>query len=125
MDRKFVTYNEFIRRCNRLTFDRNGKPVHTKQFKKFYIRYAHELLEDYGLDMFRCNNPKCGISDWFGAKILKHGELHHINGITHDSRFKNLKVYCSNCHILTRGYKNRTVEKEMLIEIEYGKKIFL
>jgi len=120
-----LSYDDFVRKYNKLTYRSNGKPLHTRHIKKYYVRYADRLLEDYGLDMFKCNNPKCGISDWFGAKILKHSDLHHINGITNDSRFKNLKVYCCNCHALTRGYKNRTVNTEMLIEIEYGKEIFL
>jgi len=120
-----LSYKDFVKKCNRLTFDENNRPVHTKQFKKYYIRYAIELLEDYNLDFFRCNNPRCRIDNWFGAEMLYHGELHHKNGITHDSRFINLNNFCKNCHGLTKGYKNRSIDTEMIMEIKYGKEIFI
>lgn len=122
---KPITFEQFVKKYNRLTFDKFGKPRHTKGIKDLFLRFADELLEHYNLDLFRCNNPKCKIDNWLGVSLLKLGELHHKNGITHDSRFKNLNMFCNNCHALTKGYKRRSADTEMLIEIEYGKEIFL
>lgn len=125
MNGNTITFEEFEFRCNCHTFDKWGNPKHTKHFRDLYINFADKLLEKYNLDLYRCNNPKCGIYDWLGYPILFKGELHHRNGITNDSRFINIGMYCSNCHVLTKGYKGRSVDTEMAMEIMLEREIFI
>lgn len=124
MNGNTLSFEEFEFRCNCYTFDKWGNPKHTKHFRELYIKFADKLLEKYNLNLFNCNNPKCGIDNWHGNLIINSGELHHKNGITHDSRFINLGMYCSNCHVNTKGYKGRSEDTEMVLEILAEKEIF-
>lgn len=56
-------------------------------------------LVECGVKEYRCENPKCGISEWCGEKIVL--QLHHINGNHYDNRLENLVLLCPNCHSQT------------------------
>ena len=63
-----------------------------------------------GLKENKCENPKCGITNWYGEQINFH--LHHINGNHHDNRLENLQILCPNCHSLTKNYAGKKLKKE-------------
>ena len=115
-----LTFKKFQDKCLRYTFDKYGKPKHTRYFRKLFIRFSNELLDIYGLDLKKCNNEKCGITHWHNLPLIYVGELHHVNGITNDSRPSNLKFYCSNCHTLTKNYKGRIRKTEQFLEKQYN-----
>jgi len=50
----------------------------------------------------RCENPECGITEWYGKPISL--QLHHINGNNKDNRIENLQLLCPNCHSQTDTY---------------------
>ena len=52
---------------------------------------------------YRCT--WCEISNWRGVPLVLH--LDHINGISNDNRFINLRLLCPNCHSQTPTYCNR------------------
>ena len=87
--------------------DKNGNPKHTRLVKRLFYKFATELKNEYGFDMFRCDNDKCRITEWNGQPIIM--ELNHLNRVTNDSRIKNLQMLCPNCHQQTDGYKNRSI----------------
>lgn len=69
-----------------------------------------ERLIKAGIKKSKCENPKCGITDWYGEKLKFH--LHHINGNHHDNRLENLQILCPNCHSLTDNYSGKKLKKE-------------
>ena len=78
-----------------------GKPKHTRFVKHHFLRFARELLDKYGLDLYTCSD--CGVGSEWNGKELKI-QLDHINGITNDSRPENLRGLCPNCHSQTPNY---------------------
>ncbi|MBA4064498.1 MAG: HNH endonuclease [Isosphaera sp.] len=52
---------------------------------------------------YRCG--VCGIDEWRGKPLSLH--LDHINGVSNDNRFENLRFLCPNCHSQTETYCKR------------------
>jgi len=72
----------------------------------------------YGIKEYKCENPKCGISEWCDEPIVL--QLHHINGNHYDNRLENLVLLCPNCHSQTSNYstyKNKGNLNEILSEV--------
>ena len=63
------------------------------------------LLFRMGLKENKCENPECGLSEWYGKPIVC--ELHHINGDSTDNRIENLIILCPNCHSQTDNFRSR------------------
>jgi hypothetical protein len=53
--------------------------------------------------VYRC--AWCEISEWRGKPLVLH--LDHINGVSNDNRFVNLRFLCPNCHSQTDTYCNK------------------
>ena len=85
--------------------DKHGDPKHTRLVKHQFYKYANQLKNEFGFDLYKCSD--CGITEWNGKAIVM--EIDNLNRITNDSRIQNLRVRCPNCHSQTDGYKNRTV----------------
>ena len=87
----------------------DGQPVHTRYLKSKFYRFAKQLKDEFGFDMFTCS--ECGCTEHNGRPIVM--ELDHLNRITNDARISNLSMKCPNCHSQTNGYKNRkdTIEE--------------
>lgn len=104
MGRQSITFDQFEEFFLVSNYcDGKGKPKHTRFIKKLFYRFANELMNKYGFNMHKC--LLCGIEEWNGRSIVM--ELDHINRIINDSRIKNLRALCPNCHSQTDGYKNR------------------
>lgn len=63
------------------------------------------LLEE-GLKQEKCES--CNLEIWLGEKIPL--ELEHVNGISSDNRFVNLKLLCPNCHAFTSTYRAKNIK---------------
>lgn len=68
-----------------------------------------QKLFDNNLKEKKCENPKCGLTEWLDKPISFH--LHHINGIHNDNRLENLQILCPNCHSQTENYAGRNSGK--------------
>ena len=88
--------------------DNKGRPKHTRYVKHLFYKFAKELKEEFGFDMFICS--ECGCTEHNGRPVIM--ELDHLNRITNDSRIENLSMKCPNCHSQTLGYKNRKITIE-------------
>lgn len=68
------------------------------------------LIQDYGWEE-KCALPDCPnpYPTWRGKPLSL--QLDHINGISNDNRFENLRFLCPNCHTQTDtfGSRNRKV----------------
>lgn len=49
----------------------------------------------------------CGLSEWFGSKIVL--ELEHSDGNNKNNVKDNLKLLCPNCHSLTPTWRGRNI----------------
>lgn len=67
------------------------------------------LIEE-GYKLNKCENPECGISEWYGHPLVL--QLHHINGNHNDNRLENLQILCPNCHSLTENFNGKKLKKE-------------
>jgi len=82
----------------------HGKPKHTRYLKKFFERFAKELLEEFGLDVHHCAH--CGIGEeWNGKKLVL--QMEHKNAVINDSRASNIEYLCANCHSQTPTFCRR------------------
>jgi len=70
-----------------------------------------ERLIRYGVKQYRCENPKCGISEWCGEPIVL--QLHHINGDHYDNRLENLVLLCPNCHSQTSNFTSKNSDNSL------------
>lgn len=52
---------------------------------------------------YECQN--CKISEWDGKKLVL--QLDHINGVSNDHRFENLRLLCPNCHSQTETFAGK------------------
>lgn len=73
--------------------------------------YIKRKLLEWGVKEYKCENPKCGISEWHGEDIVL--ELHHINGNHYDNRLENLVLLCPNCHSQTTNFCAKHLNKEL------------
>lgn len=76
-------------------------------------------LIQYGVKEYKCENPKCGITEWCGEPIVL--QLHHINGNHFDNRLENLVLLCPNCHSQTSNFCNNNTLNETLKKIAIDK----
>ena len=58
----------------------DGQPVHTRYLKSKFYRFAKQLKDEFGFDMFTCS--ECGCTEHNGRPIVM--ELDHLNRITND-----------------------------------------
>lgn len=65
------------------------------------------LVKDHGWE-YKC--AICGIDRWLGLPITLH--IDHINGVSNDHRFENLRFLCPNCHQQTPTWGNKSKEKK-------------
>jgi 5-methylcytosine-specific restriction endonuclease McrA len=56
----------------------------------------------------------CGLREWRGKPLSMH--LDHINGVSDDHRFENLRMLCPNCHSQTETYGGKNVRLRHLQE---------
>ena len=113
-------YSAFYRRCKSLSIDHShftgmlwskDRILGPKRALSEYLENgssitSHALrlrLLKEGLKSHACEN--CGLSEWLGNPIPL--ELDHINGISSDNRFENLRVLCPNCHYLTPTHRGK------------------
>lgn len=73
----------------------NGSTINSYNLK-------NRLLKE-GLFSRVCSN--CNLTHWLGDEIPL--ELDHINGVSNDNRFENLRLLCPNCHALTPTYRGK------------------
>ena len=78
------------------------------------------LIEE-GYKLNKCENPECGISEWYGHPLVL--QLHHINGNHNDNRLENLQILCPNCHSLTENFNGKKLKKEQKYCPDCGKPI--
>jgi len=103
---RLITYEEFKAKMLVPNYvNQQGKPVHTRRYKKLFYRFNEQLKAEFGFDMHVCDC--CGIENWQDRALIM--ELEHINRITNDARPENLRALCPNCHSQTFGYKNRKI----------------
>lgn len=72
-------------------------------------RLKSRLIKE-GLKENKCENPECGITNWYGHELKFH--LHHINGNHNDNRLENLMILCPNCHSLTENYSGKKLKEQ-------------
>jgi len=77
-----------------------------------------KLLIKHGLKECKCENPKCGITEWMGEplKVVPH----HINGNHNDNRLENIMFLCPNCHSYTDNFGGKNMERKKRYCIECG-----
>lgn len=63
---------------------------------------AQRLLSA-GLKERKCE--RCLLTEWQGEPVPV--ELDHINGVSNDHRWENLRMLCPNCHALTPTWRGR------------------
>lgn len=101
IDLKFTYINNSIKKNNKkLPLDKILCENSTYSNNKLKNRILKE-----GLKENKCENPKCGISEWHGKPISL--QIHHINGINNDNRLENLQLLCPNCHAQTDSFGGR------------------
>lgn len=73
--------------------------------------YIKKKLLEWGVKEYKCENPKCGITEWHGEDIVL--QLHHINGNHYDNRLENLVLLCPNCHSQTTNFCGKHLNEEL------------
>lgn len=94
-------------------------PVEDYLTKDSYVKsniLKKKLLES-GYKEYKCENPECGLSEWYGKPIVL--QLHHINGDPTDNRIENLQLLCPNCHSQTDNFGIKNNHKK---EIKFCEK---
>lgn len=82
---------------------RNGRPLEELlEHGKCRTNIKRRLLAA-GMLEARCQ--ECGLVDWLGEPLVI--QLDHINGVSTDYRFQNLRMLCPNCHSQTETYGRR------------------
>lgn len=66
-----------------------------------------ERLYKAGLKKKKCE--ECGITDWNDKAISL--ELDHINGVSDDHNYNNLRILCPNCHSQTPTFKAKNIKR--------------
>jgi Zn finger protein HypA/HybF involved in hydrogenase expression len=66
----------------------NGSTINSHRLKEKLIRDGYKEK--------RCE--KCNNETWLGQEISL--ELHHVDGNHFNNEFKNLKIFCPNCHAI-------------------------
>lgn len=79
------------------------------------------LLLKSGLKERKCENPECGITEWYGQPIKI--VAHHINGDSTDNRLENIMFLCPNCHSYTDNFGGKNIRTEERFCFECGKKL--
>lgn len=92
---------------------RKGKHYGPKQPVEAYLFLGSSIksyilkkrLMNEGLKDKKCED--CGLEQWLAGPIPL--ELEHVNGISNDNKFENLKILCPNCHALTPTYRGKNI----------------
>lgn len=74
-----------------------GAEVSGATLKKRYLKIRNKE--------YKCDMNGCNISEWLGKPIVL--QLDHINGISDDNRFENLRLLCPNCHTQTETFAGK------------------
>lgn len=69
----------------------------------YTTHHLRERLISSGLKERKCE--RCLLTEWQGEPIPV--ELDHINGVSNDHRWENLRLLCPNCHALTPTWRGR------------------
>ena len=105
-----VDISHFKRICGGNTKKKSTLEYLVKGTNVSSFKLKNRLLAE-GIKEYKCENPECGLSEWYGKPIPL--ELHHINGDNTDNRIENLQLLCPNCHAFTDNYggKNQRMNK--------------
>lgn len=101
--RRLPTQN-FTKLPAELVFVENSTYTSNKNIKD-------RLIKDHGWEE-KCAMPDCPNPHptWRGLPLSLH--LDHINGISNDNRFENLRFLCPNCHTQTDTYSGRNIRRD-------------
>lgn len=90
---------------NGANFGKAPKPLNEimVEYSTYPTAHLRDRLLAAGLKERRCE--RCSRTEWEGE--LLPVELDHINGVSTDHRFENLRLLCCNCHALTPTWRGR------------------
>lgn len=73
--------------------------ISPKNLKDAVVRFLTER------DGYKCSVDSCGISDWYGQKIIL--DIDHIDGNNENNDPSNWRFLCPNCHRMTPTWGNK------------------
>lgn len=108
---KYITiYNIDVSHFNPNTAPSNKIPLQ-EILEGMHPTYKSHALKNrlYDADLKKPICECCGITTWNDNPISL--ELDHINGVSDDHRYDNLRILCPNCHSQTPTFKGRNVKR--------------